>query len=183
MTATADSTSTEQQPGPVLRPALRARALGLARAGAAPVACGLVLVVLLATWVLAGGGGAVSRVRIAVTQAAVPMPSFTARGAAGRNVPVYLTIRNYSGNAAVLLSASSPAAARVELAGGPGAATPLGRLVIPAHGTVSLSPFGQDLVLIHPRSLQAGTDVLLRLRFAVIGTISVTAGVTPPGTP
>lgn len=37
----------------------------------------LVLVVLLAAWVAGGGGGTLSRVRIRIMQAAVPMLSFT----------------------------------------------------------------------------------------------------------
>jgi copper(I)-binding protein len=162
------------------------RGLGreLVRAGAAPLICALVLIVLLAAWAVTGGGGTLSRIRIRITQAAVPMLSYTNPGAAGRTAPVYLTLHNLSGNEDVLLSASSPDAARVELTtrrGAPGGA--LSQVIVPAGGTVSLSPFGQDLVLIGPKPLMAGQQVQLVLRFRNAGAVTVEATVTPPGTP
>ncbi len=152
---------------------------------AAPLACGLVLLAGLAGWVATGGAGTISRVRIQVTRATVPMVSYTARGAAGRSATAYLTIRNLAGHGDVLLSASSPDAARVIVArrAGPGAVPAHGGLAVPALGTISLSPFGPDLVLIGPRPLMAGQQVLLRLRFRDAGLVTVEAMVTPPGTP
>jgi copper(I)-binding protein len=162
----------------------RRQALDFARAGLAPAGCGLVLLVLLATFVIGGGGGSVSRIQVEVTGAAVPMISFTGNGAASGNSRVYLTVKNLTGTADALVSASSPAAAKVELVRGPGGqpAGPAG-LAVPAGGTVSLSPFGPDLVLVGAASLEAGNDVLLRLRFRHAGLVTVEAVVTPPGMP
>lgn len=158
------------------------RIAGLARAAAAPVCCAAVLLVLLATWVAGGGGGTVRPVLISVTLAAVPAP---APGAAARTAPVYLAVRNLSERADVLLSATSPDAARVVLTravtSNPQAA--VGGLAVPARQHLRLSPFGADLVLIGPRLPAAGHVVLLRLRFKVAGTVTVAATVTPPGAP
>ena len=155
MTATADSTSTAPPPGAATRGAAHGAARELARAGAAPLICSLILVVVLAVWVIIGGGGSLTRIRIRVTQAAVPMLSFTDHASNGRTAPVYLTLRNLSGNGDVLVSASSPDAARVELTSGRGGGS--GRsapgLPIPARATVSLSPFGEDLILVSPGPL------------------------------
>jgi copper(I)-binding protein len=163
-------------------PGIRTWALGLVRAGAVPLACGFALTVLLAAYVIGGGGGTLSRVKISVTEAAVPMISFTSQGAVDRTAPVYLTLHNLSGNEDVLLSASSPDAARVELTGG-ASRRPLSWLAVDARATVSLSPFGPDLVLVGPKPLVAGQDVLLVLHFRHAGVVTVEAAVTPPGTP
>lgn len=155
----------------------------LARAGAAPASCAVVLLVLLVSWVSSGGGGTVRQVRISVSLAAVPAPA--SGGDAASTAPAYLTIRNLSGTADILLSASSPAAARVITTGTSTQhpAGPASEVAIPAHATISLNPFGPDLVLIRPRALIAGQVVLLRLRFQHAGMVTVRALVTPPGTP
>jgi copper(I)-binding protein len=163
---------------------VRGRAYELARAGAAPLACGIVLLVLLVTWVIGGGGGIVSKFGIQITHASVSMPALTARGAAGPTAATYLTIRNLTGTADGLMSASSPAAARVVITRDPGRAVTSASviLVIPARGSLSLSPSGADLVLIDPRSsLRSGQHVQLILRFWNAGPVTVTATVTPPG--
>jgi len=170
-----------------LRPAApRSRAAELARGAAAPLVCGVVLVALLASWVAGGGGGAISRVRIRVTSATVPMVSYTAREAAGRAATVYLTMRNLSRTADVLESASSPDAAKVVVTRSGTQQHPIsapGGIAVPAGGSVSLSPFGPDLVLVRPHDLMSGQQVLLRLRFRHAGLVKVSATVTPPGTP
>ncbi len=156
-------------------------------AALAPVACAAVLTVLLSSYVIAGGGGTISRVRIEVTLAAIPMPAFTALSEArsGR-APVYVTIRNLSGSPDQLVSASSPAAAQIvftrrgSAAGSPGSP---GGFRIPAHGSVTLSPFGPDIVLLKPDYLQAGQTVPLTLTFREAGAITIDATVTPPGAP
>ena len=185
MTATADGTSTARPSGAANRGAAPGMARELVRAGAAPLICSLVLVVGLAVWVIIGGGGSLTRIRILITQAAVPMLSFTDHATAGRTAPVYLTLRNLSGNGDVLVSASSPDAARVELTSGRGGVSgrSVAGLPIPAGATVSLSPFGADLVLIGPGPLVAGQQVQLVLRFRHAGVVTVEATVTPPGTP
>ena len=59
----------------------------------------------------------------------------------------------------------------------------LADLVIPAHATITLSPFGDDVVLTDPAPLHAGQIVPLTLTFRNGGTITVQAAVTQPGTP
>ena len=56
-------------------------------------------------------------------------------------------------------------------------------MAIPAHGTLSLSPFGLDIVLQDPGSLTVGGSVPLVLTFRHGGRVTVYATVTPPGTP
>jgi copper(I)-binding protein len=157
----------------------------LLRSALGPVACGVVLIALLATWVLSGGGGTISRVRIEVTGAAVPAASYTAHGAAGRNALAYLSIRNLTGTPDELLGVTSPDAARVVLTLRPSAAgtPPAAVVAVPAGRSVGLSPFGPGLVLIRPAPLTVGQQVILRLRFRRAGLVTVAAVVTPPGTP
>jgi len=69
------------------------------------------------------------------------------------------------------VSASSPIARHIVLttrpadgAAGPGTVVP--DLVIPAHTTITRSPFGNDAVLINPPPLRAGHSVRLTLTFA-----------------
>jgi hypothetical protein len=49
----------------------------LARAAAGPLICAAVLIALLSAWVASSGAGALTRVRLRVTLAAVPMRAFT----------------------------------------------------------------------------------------------------------
>jgi copper(I)-binding protein len=155
---------------------------GLIRAGLAPVVCAVALTGLLCAWVATGGAGTVSRVTIKVGQAAVTLPSSSAPDAAD----TYLTVTNLGGPD-TLLSVRSSAASRVMLvrhtgtAAGPGSA--LRQMAIPGHGTLSLNPFGFDIVLQDPRSLTVGGTVLLVLTFRHAGRVTVYAAVTPPGTP
>jgi copper(I)-binding protein len=168
-----------QPPGPA-----RPRGFGaeLVRAGLAPVICAAVLIGLLSAWVATGGAGTVSRITITVGHAAVTLPSPAAPGQAA----TFLTITSLGGPD-TLLSVRSPAARRVVLvrhagsAAGPGA--PVRQVAIPAHGTVSLSPFGLDIVLLDPGPLSVGATVPLVLTFRDAGKVTVYAAVTPPGTP
>jgi copper(I)-binding protein len=167
----------------------------LVRAAAAPVICAAALIGLLSAWVSIGGAGTVSRVRIQVTLAAIPMTSFAAsRDAAAGRAGAYLTIRNRSGSADELTGASSPAASRViltrpaaggALGAGPGAGvgSAVAGLRIPAHGAVTLTPFGVDVVLIGAAGLRAGQHVPLALVFRQAGRVTIEATVTPPGAP
>jgi copper(I)-binding protein len=81
----------------------------------------------------------------------------------------------------------SPAASRVTFARHNGSAAGPGmtlrQMAIPAHATLSLNPFGPDIVLQDPRSLTVGGSVPLILTFRHAGRITVYATVTPPGTP
>jgi hypothetical protein len=55
--------------------------------------------------------------------------------------------------------------------------------VRPAYGTLSLNPFGLDIVLWDPGSLTVGATVPLILRFRHADQVTVDATATPPGTP
>ncbi|HEY3978317.1 MAG TPA: copper chaperone PCu(A)C [Streptosporangiaceae bacterium] len=178
--ATRDATAIPPDGRPPARSG-RAWRRDLIRSAAAPATCAAVLTGLLSAWVLAGGAGTISRVRIQVTLAAIPMTSFTARDSPGR-AAAYLTIRNLSGVPDDLTGASSPAARQVTLSrssAGPAA----GSLVIPARGTVTLTPFGRDLVLAGASGLRAGQRVPLILNFRRAGRITILATVTAPGAP
>ncbi len=169
--------------------AARTRLRELALAALAPVACTALLVALLSAWVATGGAGTITRVRIQVSLAAVPMRAFSPGAASAVGAATtYLVIRNLSGGADALVSARSPAAPHIVLTThrGEGAAEPrtvVADLVIPAHATITLNPFGDDVVLMDPPLLRAGQFILLALTFRHGGTITVQAAVTPPGTP
>ncbi len=172
-------------------PAPKARgrtwARDLLRAVAGPVICTLVLTGLLAAWVATGGAGTLTRVRLQVTLAAVPMRAFTPRAAAAiGTATTFLTIQNLSGTADELVAASSPIAARVILTERNGSSafrTVVADLVVPAHGTLTLSPFGDDLILQDPAPFETRTAVPLTLTFRHAGTVTIDAPVTAPGTP
>jgi copper(I)-binding protein len=159
----------------------------LVRSAAGPVISAAVLIGLLSAWVAGGGAGSIVRVRIQVILAAVPMRGYTAAAdSAAKTAPAYLTIRNLSGTPDELTSVTSPDASRVVLtrdaartATGPAVAG----LVIPAHGTLTLSPLGADAVLVDPASFESEGSVPLTLTFRHAGQVTVTAMVTPPGTP
>jgi len=63
---------------------------------------------------------------------------------------------------------------------GPGEGGPL---VIPAHGTLTLTPIGEDLVLQQPSPYESRATVPLTLTFRHSGTVTIDAPVTGPGTP
>ena len=159
----------------------------LARAAFGPVICAVVLTGLLSAWVAAGGAGTLSRVRLQVSLAAVPMRAFTPQAAAAiGTATTFLTIRNLSDTPDELIAARSPIARRVVLTtradpGGP--RTAVAGLAIPADGTLTLSPFGSDLILQDPHLYESAGTVPLILTFRHAGTVTVEATVTAPGTP
>jgi copper(I)-binding protein len=165
----------------------RALLRDLLRSAAGPVICAAVLIGLLAAWVATGGAGTLTRIRIQVTLAAVPQRAFTPKASAAvGNATTFVTITNLSGTADELIAARSPLAARVELTqrSGPGGPrTPVAGLVIPAHGTLTLSPFGEDLVLVDPAPFENRASLPLTLTFRHVGTVTIEATVTAPGTP
>ena len=157
----------------------------LARAAAGPVICAGVLAGLLSAWVASGAGSIVAQ-RVQVTQAAVPMRGFTAAAARSGPVGTFLTIWNPGRKADELLSVSSPIAHRIVLVrrGGPEVpGTVVRGLMIPAGGTVTLTPFGNDVVLTDPVRYENDATVPLTLTFRRAGRIAVTADVPAPGTP
>jgi copper(I)-binding protein len=159
----------------------------LARAVAGPVICAALLIGLLAGWTAAGGGGTITRARLQVTLAAVPMRGFTAaQSAAVAAAGTYLVVRNLTGTPDELLSVRSPVAARTVLTerDGPGGGTTVvAGLAVPANGTLTLSPLGDDVVLQHPAPFESRASVPLTLVFLHTGTVTIDAPVTAPGTP
>ncbi len=159
----------------------------LARAAFGPVICAVVLTGLLSGWVSAGGAGTLSRVRLQVSQAAVPMRAFTPPAAAsGGAATTFHTNRNHSGTPDELVAVRSPIARHVVLTVRNGLAGPrvvVSDLAIPAHGTLTLSPFGDDVVLQDPAPFETASGVPLILTFRHAGTVTLEATVTAPGTP
>ena len=79
------------------------------RAVACLVICAAAVTGLLAAWVGTGGGGTLTRVRLQVTQAAVPMRAFTPQASAEVHAAAtFLTITNLGGTPD---ASSSPRAA------------------------------------------------------------------------
>lgn len=145
------------------------------------------LIGLLSAWVLTGGAGTLTRVSLQVTMAAVPMRALTPQ-ASDRiaAATTYLTIRNLSGTPDQLVAAASPDARQVVLTtrDGPGGPrTVMAGLTVPAHGTLTLSPFGADVVLEDPVPFEGKATVPLTLTFRHAGAITIAATVTAPGTP
>ena len=159
----------------------------LARSAAGPVICGTVLIGLLAAWAAAGGAGTLTRVRLEVTVAAVPMRAFTPRAAAAAGAAhTYLAIRNLTGTADELIAVRSPIARHVVLIrrDGPGSPPAVVRaLTVPAGGTLNLSPFTDDVVLEDPAPFENSAGVPLTLVFRHAGQITIEASVTAPGAP
>jgi copper(I)-binding protein len=169
------------------QPSAAAWLRGLARAAAGPVACAAILVGLLSAWVALGGGGTITPLRIEISLAAVPMRAYpgavtTPSGPAS----TFLTISNTSTQPDELLSVRSPVAYRTVLrrrSGPQDPGTVVSELKIPARTSVTLSPFGNDVVLEDPRPFENDTTVPLTLTFRHAGQITVDASVSAPGTP
>ncbi len=157
----------------------------LARGAIGPVICAVLLVALLSAWVATGGAGTLSRVRIQVSLAAVPMRAFTPKAASAiGTATTFLTIRNLSDTPDELIAARSPIARRVVLttrAGPAGPRTVVAGLAVPADGTLTLSPFGNDVQ--DPSPFETAGTVPLILTFRNAGTVTIEATVTAPGTP
>jgi periplasmic copper chaperone A len=159
----------------------------LLRSVAGPLICAVAVTGLLAAWAGTGGGGTLTRVSLQVTRAAVPMRAFTPQAAdAVRTAATFVTIQNLSGTPDELIAARSPFARRIVLTQRTGSAGPpaqVGALVIPAHGTLALTPVGDDLVLEQPSPYESRATVPLTLTFRHSGTVTINAAVTGPGTP
>jgi periplasmic copper chaperone A len=159
----------------------------LLRAAVGPVIGAIVLTGLLAAWVATGGAGTLTRVTLQVTLAAVPMRAFTPQAAAAvGTATTFLTIKNLTGTPDELIAASSPIARRVLLTERRDPTAPrtvIADLVVPADGTLTLNPFGDDLVLQDPAPFETRAAVPLTLTFRHAGTVTIDAPVTAPGTP
>jgi copper(I)-binding protein len=140
----------------------------LVRAAAGPVICAVVLTGLLAGWAAARGAGTLTRVRLQVTLAAVPMRAFTpqAADAVGAAQP-YLVIRNLSPVPDELIAVRTPIAGRVVFIQGAlgGRQTQVAGLAVPAAGTLTLSPLTGGLLIEHPAPFENRRTVPLTLVF------------------
>lgn len=159
----------------------------LARSAAVPVICAITVTGLLSAWVAAGGAGTLTRVRLEVTVAAVPMRAFTPRAAAAAGAAhTYLAVRNLTGTPDELIAVRSPIARHVVLTrrDGPGSPPVVVRgLTVPAGGTLHLSPLTDDVVLEDPAPFENSAAVPLTLVFRHAGQVTIGASVTAPGTP
>ena len=159
----------------------------LVRAAFGPVICAVVLIGLLSAWV------ATRRGRHPVPGQAPGHPGrrpdarlHPAAAASVGPATTFLTIRNLSGRPDELVAVRSPIARHVVLTVRNGPAGPrvvVSDLAIPAHGALTLSPFGDDVVLQDPASFETSSSVPLILTFRHAGTVTVQATVTAPGTP
>jgi periplasmic copper chaperone A len=159
----------------------------LTRAAAGPVACAVVLVGLLSAWAATSGAGTLTRVRITISLAAVPMRAFTPQAAAAAGkAGTYLIIRNLGAAPDQLIAVRSPIASRIVLTrhiGLTGRTAVVSSLTIPGHETLTLSPLTDDVVLENPLPFENSKAVPLTLVFRHAGQITIEAPVTGPGTP
>jgi copper(I)-binding protein len=158
----------------------------LLRAAAGPVICAVVLTGLLSAWVASGAAGTLTKARIQVSLAAVPMRAFTAQAADAVAVAhVYLDIRNLSGTPDELIAVRSPIALRtVFIQHGLGTRqTTVTGIPIPADGSLTVNPLTDDVVLERPIPYERARAVPLTLVFRHAGQITIDAAVTAPGTP
>jgi copper(I)-binding protein len=180
---TAAPAGTSQAPAAVER----GRLSDVVRAAAGPLICAVILIALLSTWVATGGVGTITRVRLQISLAAVPMRAYTKQAASRIDTATtFITIRNLSGTADALVAVRSPIARHAvltERAGPGGRAITVSSLEIPAHGTLNLSPFGADIVLRDPSPFENRQTVPLTLTFRDAGTVTIDAAVTAPGAP
>ena len=181
-------TATAPAPAPPGAPARAHGHLGeVARAAAAPLISAVLVTGLLAAWVITGGAGSVTRIRVQVTLAAVPMRAYTAgQASAIHQAPTYLTLRNLGGQPDELLSVRTPVARHVVLTGPPGphGTRPIvAGLAIPAHGSITLSPLSDDVVLLNPAPYESDMTIPLTLVFRHAGRVQVDATVSAPGAP
>ena len=173
---------TAQQPArpvPVVPPMNPALAAALRTVGP-PVSAAVLLICMLTFWVTSGGFGTIAQVRITVVDATVAMPATPGITAA------YLTIKNTGDTADELVSVRTTSAGRSMLAqntntGASGDMHEVQGIVVPAHGSVTLNPFGTDVMLTDTHPLRVGETVTLILTFQKIGDVTVQATVTPPG--
>jgi periplasmic copper chaperone A len=130
--------------------------------------------IVLATAPHAGGADAVRVGSIVISDA------WTRPTAAGMSMGVaYFAVRNDGATADAIVSATSPAAARVEFhqttfTGGMARMRPLAEIAVPAKSAVAVAPGGIHLMLIDLAApLAAGTRVPLSLRFRRAGRVEI----------
>jgi periplasmic copper chaperone A len=165
----------------------RERLADVLRAVTGPLICAVVLIAVLSAWVSTGGGGTITRIRLQISLAAVPMRAYTKQAASKiGTATTFLTIRNFSGTADEIVAVRSPIARRAvltERTGLAGRSVTVSSLEIPPHGTLNLTPFGDDVVLLDPSPFEDLQAVPLTLTFRHAGTVTIEAPVTAPGAP
>jgi copper(I)-binding protein len=180
---TAAPAATSQVPAGVAR----GRLGDVVRAAAGPSICAVILIAMLSAWVGTGGAGTITRTRLQISLAAVPMRAYTKQTASRiGTASTFLTIRNFSGTADALVAVRSPItrhAVLTERDGPGGRTTTVSSLDIPPHGTLNLTPFGEDVVLRDPSPFENLQTVPLTLTFRHAGTVTIQAPVTAPGAP
>ena len=154
---------------------------GLLRAAAVPVLAAAVLIGLLTGWTLAGGAGSLRRVQVEVKLAAIPLSLRPGAGVGLSYATTYLQLRNL-GSAGRLIGARSPDARGVLLVRDGRApfarGARLAGIELTPGAITDLSPFGADLILLHPRALHAGEIVPVTLEFSRAGDLLVDLVVT-----
>ncbi len=167
--------------------ARRGRLTDILRCIAGPLICVVILIALLSAWVSTGGAGTITRIRLQISLAAVPMRAYTKQAASKiSTATTFLTIRNFGGTADEIVAVRSPIARRavlIERSGPTGPSITVSSLEIPPHGTLNLSPFGDDIVLRDPSPFEDLQAVPLTLTFRHAGTVTIQAAVTAPGAP
>ena len=158
------------------RATARGRSAGwCARWAAAALAAACALVTMTA---LSGCGAADTK--IAVASAYIPLPTTPGTTVA------YLDIRNNATTADHLLSASTSVGGQVSFLAPEGlrGSTMVMRLVpdiaVPANSLIRMNPNSYRLRITGAGHMQGGKDVILTLKFAHAGTVSVVALVTDP---
>jgi len=181
-------TATAPAPAPPGAPARgHGRLAEATRAAAAPLISAVLITGLLAVWVTTGGAGTVTRLRMQIVLAAIPMRGYLpSQARAIHQAPTYLTIRNLTGQPDELLSVRTAIARHVVLTGPPGprgVRRTVAGLAIPAHGSITLSPLSDDVVLLDPAPYESDMTVPLTLVFQHAGRVQVDATVSAPGAP
>ena len=142
-------------------------------------AAALVTVCALATMLALSGCGAADT-KIAVASAYIPLPTTPGTTVA------YLDIRNNATTTDHLLSVSTSAGGHVSFLAPEGlrGSTMVMRLVpeiaVPAGSLMRMNPNSYRLRITGAGHLQGGKDIILTLKFAHAGTVSVVALVTDP---
>jgi periplasmic copper chaperone A len=142
-------------------------------------AAALAAVCALATMLVLSGCGA-ANTKIAVASAYIPQPTTPGTTVA------YLDIRNNATTADHLVSASTSVGGQVSflapdgLRGGTMMMKLVPDIAVPANSLMRMNPNSYRLRITGAGHMQGGKDVILTLKFAHAGTVSVVALVTDP---
>ncbi|GAA3736042.1 copper chaperone PCu(A)C [Streptomyces tremellae] len=160
-------------------PGTARRAAGVLRAAAAPVLCCALALLGLSAW--SAGSHAARPSRVTVSEGTVYRPPLDARTTAA-----FFRIEN-TGPAgdtldAVSSSATGPAElARTALADGAGTMRMGEPVHVPAHGSVRMTAYGQDVMVLLRRMPRLGARLPFTLHFRYAGDIRTEAVVVRPG--